>query len=252
MIRPRPAAPPNDEAVRWNRAMGEVWSQILRSLNLDIRGTVVEIGPGFSEKIAYGLAEIGFRGTIVLVDPTPSARRWARRRYRQLLPSARTFAEPFTLAEAMVPPGEACALVSNHVFDDMLLRLATPPSVSASLFKRMGPGRACATEFVKTWVDLQSNPSRLAALIDEAAVDFARCATRIAPRLVVANQYPSWTQQRQGLASIHECGLRVLHRLEGLLEAAGFVRTVEPVAAAPGGATWLAMSSTSHAPPAGQ
>jgi hypothetical protein len=231
-----------DDAQLWNRTMGAGWSQILRSASVGKNATVVEAGPGFSDKIAHALAALGFRGRIVLVDPTPAAGRWLRFRYRQLLPAAEIVVDPFPLSSATREWGTVHALVSNHVLDDMLLRLAVPPAVSRALFAQMRPGRPCSRSFLEAWRHVQEDPAALERLVGEAADEFARYAAAIAPHRVIVNEYPSWTHVSVGLASVHDHGLRALNRLEDRFNAAGFLTMPLPVPPEPRNAAWLLMS----------
>jgi hypothetical protein len=222
--------------------MGAGWSRILRSAGVDRDATVVEAGPGFSDKIAHALAALGFRGRIVVVDPTPAAGRWLAVRYRQLLPAAEIVVDPFPLSSATREWGTVHALVSNHVLDDMLLRLAVPPAVSGALFAQMRPGRPCSGTFLEAWRHIQENPAAPERLAGEAADEFARYAAAIAPHRVIVNVYPSWTHVRAGLASVHDYGLRALNRLEDRLSAAGFLAMAAPVPPELRNAAWLIMS----------
>src|SRR2546423_1777814 len=65
----------------WHRRLGRRWARALRPCRLGSASTVVEIGPGFAAKIGYGLAELDFRGTLILVEPNHAARAEAVRRY---------------------------------------------------------------------------------------------------------------------------------------------------------------------------
>jgi hypothetical protein len=226
----------------WNRTLGVGWSQVLNSVGVHRYASVVEVGPGCSDKMAHALAALGFRGRLVLVDPTPAVRRWTSLRYRLLLPDADIVVDPFALSSATTQWGAVDAIVSNHVLDDMLFRLAVPASVSAASFQRMRPGRPCAPQFVDAWHRLRTNATLLERLVAETADEFARYAEAVGPQLVIVNHYPSWTHGRHGLSSIHEHGLRVLHRLEDRLGASGFRRRAAAVPFEPRDASWLIVS----------
>jgi uncharacterized UPF0146 family protein len=47
-------------------------ARVLRAQEIRLDGRVVELGPGFSAKIGYGLAEVGFHGEVVLVESVRS------------------------------------------------------------------------------------------------------------------------------------------------------------------------------------
>ncbi len=72
----------------WNALLGYAWTRMLQGQGLGPTGTVIEIGPGFSDKIARGLAAMQFRGTVILVEPSEAAGIWAFERCRRLLPKA--------------------------------------------------------------------------------------------------------------------------------------------------------------------
>jgi hypothetical protein len=239
---------PTNDADGWNRIMGVGWCQVLRSVGLNSEATVVEVGPGFSDKIAHALAALEFCGQLVLVDPTPSARRWARQRYQHLLPGAKILIDPFCLATARPKTRKVDALVSNHVLDDMVFRLAVPPDVSGALFAGMRPGLPCAPEFVQAWQRVQAKPATLEALVQIAGDEFAGYVERIAPRVVIVNEYLSGTHDRFGLTSVHELGLQVLDRLENRLKAIHFVRARAAVPSDPMDVSWLIMSGSRGEP----
>src|SRR3954470_475012 len=77
-----------DGADAWSRRLGRGWARVLRGRGLDPAGTVVEVGPGFADKVGLGLAGLGFRGTVIVVEPDNAARAWVVERYGRLLPRA--------------------------------------------------------------------------------------------------------------------------------------------------------------------
>jgi hypothetical protein len=247
------AASPRDPAAagalslgfdRWHRLVGLDWARVLASQGLGSSGSVVEIGPGFTDKVGQGLAALRFQGTLRLVEPTASACTWACDRYRGLLPAARVLALSTSLADASTSTATSIdALVSNHVLDDMLLRAAVDPSSRDVLFSEMQPGAPCTSFFVRAWFRLMADQRRLDRLGSAVAEEFAQYAAATRPRLIVINQYPSWTHLRAGLAFIHQQALRVMHLLEKRLFKLGHARQRVPASLyLRNPAKWLIMS----------
>lgn len=214
----------------WNRAVGEAWTSILGEHQLDAKGTIVEIGPGFSDKIAFALAELRFRGTILLVEPNDAARRWAHARYASLLPHAlvRTVARPVPDA-CGIDGGPVDALLSNHIFDDLVLHASVPRDVSARLFATMLPDAPCGAEYLRTWQRVLRDETHVEETIARVAEGLASYVHAVRPRLLAVNHYRSWRQRHPSLVPLHDVGVRTLHALQRHLGA----RSIPATAPAP-------------------
>jgi hypothetical protein len=110
----------------WDQHLGLLWARVLRQQEIRLDSRVVELGPGFSAKIGHGLAEVGFRGVVVLIEPNDEARRSAAGKYRRLLPQAHVRTQPGLLRHTGKPVQGRVDLLANHVLDDLAaLRLLT-------------------------------------------------------------------------------------------------------------------------------
>jgi len=200
----------------WNRRLGRAWARMLRSLDISPSSTAVEVGPGFAAKVGFGLAELGFRGTLILVEPNEVARSWVVRRYRRLLPHAEVLALAASVPDAASIAGRSVdLLMANHLLDDLLLNAAVPQRDGAQLFAQMRPGAECSGAFVEIWRRLLHTPKRLDWLVGSVAEDFSHFINAVRPRVMVLNQYPSWRHQSHGLGAIHAHSLRVMRLLSG-------------------------------------
>lgn len=209
--------PPASLTVDWNRQVGQAWTEILRDQRLE-RATVMEIGPGFSDKVAFGLAGLAFRGTILLVEPNTAARRWALGRYRQLLPRARVAAVAGRMQD--VGAGHRVdALVANHVLDDLILDDAVPFAVSSRLFSTMRPDAACSPKFIETWSALLAGARPRVGRVAEA---FATCIASVRPGVFAVNHYPSWRHSMPSLEPINRLSLQLIDELQIRLRARRF------------------------------
>ena len=198
----------------WNKDLGSAWANMLQSQQLDAEGTVLEIGPGFTDKIALGLATLDFRGRVILVDPSEPACRWAVARYRQLLPRAEVLAVNDPLPDSTALNGQCIdTVVSNHIFDDLLLNAAGPRTTSLQIFSAMRPDLPCSSLFLDTWNDLLSEPPRLEMLIIRIVDDIVTYLHSVHPNLVVLNHYLSWHHSQWGLEGIHTYGSRIIQEL---------------------------------------
>lgn len=210
----------NNASDRWNGLLGCAWTRLLRSQGLSPAGTVVEIGPGFTDKIARGLAALDFRGTVVLVESNELAGAWAFERYRCLLPEAEITLVRRPMPDAKIPFRRSVdALLSNHILDDLILNASLPPEVGTDIFARMQPGAPCSQMFMRRWRELLVHAELLEELTAQVAEDFTSWVAEMQPRLVLLNQYPSWQHNLHGLNSIHMQALRLMQLIETSLGA---------------------------------
>ena len=207
-------------ADRWNRQLGAVWAELLAAHAVDPGGVVVEIGPGFADKIGLGLAARQFRGTLFVVEPNRSAREWVTLRYHLLLPAARIVPVELIVPEAAerVPEG-ADAVLMNHVLDDLVLHAALPPDDREPVFAGIRPDRPGPAEVRLTWERLLASPDELDVLGARIVGDVLRFVEATAPRVFGASQYESSYLTQNGLREADRFGASLLADLETSLGA---------------------------------
>lgn len=230
----------NDDTEAWNHRLGTAWAAQLRRHGSRPTDTVAELGPGFSDKLARGLAALAFGGKVVLVEPNAAAGAWAVTGYRRWLP----YAEVARLDQPVPASGGLWAgavdvLAANHLLDDLILHAALLPEVRAQLFSEMRPGANCTPLFINEWRALVARPARLEQLRAQVAGEFTRYVAALRPRLVLLNQYPSWRHEQHGLQAIHTHAEALLQLLAAQLAAAGYEVTVWPDAGALPLGAWL-------------
>jgi hypothetical protein len=198
----------------WDRHLGLLWARILRQQEIRLDSRVVELGPGFSAKIGHGLAEVGFHGEIVLVEPNEDARRVAAGKYLRLLPQAHVRTRPRILGHISEPvQSRVDFLLANHMLDDLVLSTHLPFGDSDQLFTEMRSGQDCSESFLRTWHRILGDPASVDRAISGVVDDLVRHLVAARPGCLVMNQYPSWRQGKSGLGAIHEIGLTTLHLL---------------------------------------
>jgi uncharacterized protein YjiS (DUF1127 family) len=190
-------------ATEWNRHVGGLWAELLRS-SLPRVGSVVEIGPGFSDKIGLALARLRFSGTLYVVEPTGDALRHTLARYAELLPEARIEPVPRPLQHATERlPRECHAVLMNHVLDDMLLHDALPDEDSQRLFRTMRGGLASPGRTRGAWHGVLTQRRQVLASRRRVATSVRRLIGHTRPRFVGLSQYDSWTLKRLGLCEVN-------------------------------------------------
>lgn len=227
-------------ASRWNKDVGLAWADVFQAQKLDRTATVLEIGPGFTDKIAFGLAAMNFCGRIILVDPCEAARCWAVARYRKLLPHAEVRSRTNPIPDSTALDGQHIdAIVSNHIFDDLLLNVAVPGTTSQQLFSVMRPDAPYSSLFLETWNGLVSEPAYIDKLIPRVIEDFITYLNSINPTVLVANHYPSWRHCQSGLDVIDTYCFRIIETLHQRISGGSITYTKRMGAEQIGSTCWL-------------
>lgn len=174
----------------WESFVGTLWNEVFIQQDLDPNGVVVEIAPGSSAKIAYGLQSIGFKGTIYLVDPEIKSLEKARDKYKKILPEATVHILPTDLAQAIRWLPQNCdALISNNPLDDMIVG----KSFTTEEFNRFFDG-CYDHEYeiaLKAWQMLEQNPLLLEKIKNQVVQEWIQAIEVLKPKLCSISQYES-------------------------------------------------------------
>jgi len=213
-----PGGPETDDSGAWERRLGRIWAQQLRQRHHGPESTVVEIGPGFSAKVGFGLAEVGFRGELILVEPNAPALRWAADAYQRLLPRAAVRSRCQPVPDAGSIEGPVAVLLANHLLDDLLLNAYVQAAEGDRIFGAMRPGAGCPERYVEIWLQLIHAPDPLSEIADRVAAELASYVAEVQPACLILNDYPSWQHNRSGLGLIHQVSRRTMRGLQRRLE----------------------------------
>lgn len=195
----------------WPQHIGSIWAALLSNHSLNPSSSIVEIGPGFMDKIGCGLAELRFQGILYVVEPNKDALKWVIHRYRTLLPKATIIAVNETIQDAcsILPEGIE-AILMNHVLDDMVLYASLHPDERQSIFSQIRPGESCLFKVKYTWQSLINDPENLSELNSNIISDIYSLVDCTQARIVGMSQYKSWFLNQNKLTEANLIGNKLL------------------------------------------
>ena len=204
----------NHRYSNWNDYIGAVWAELFICHSLDPNGSIVEVGPGFTDKIGLGLAACGFTGTLFIVEPNEAAAEWSLNRYRNLLIGANivSFSESLSKVGERLPE-KIEGVFMNHILDDMVLRASLSDEVRNRIFDGMKNQLNCAPDVVRTWNSLFDSPATLRKRGNLVIADICRLLEATAPRLFGISQYESWFLRSHALHQTNRFSAGILKQL---------------------------------------
>lgn len=196
----------------WDHYMGKVWASVLPLTNFRPDGTVVEVAPGASAKIAHALSPLSFRGTLCLVEADPQASVQILEAYKTLLPHASIkLLDGLLRDKVMGLPHNPDLVLSNHPIDDMLLVEACRDSGFDALFEWAKSDAIQHTNVTtQTWAKLSSNQSLLQIAKQSVTQDWKDLVTALAPKSLIISQYASSALTHQGLQNLNDVSKELL------------------------------------------
>lgn len=210
----------------WDGFVGQVWHAVIAPLRLPTDGTVIEIAPGSSAKIAHALAAYGFAGTLHLVESSSAALDIAITKYRALLPAATIHAHAVPLVDAMATlPVGADAVLASHALDDMLLAYAPTP---ATFDWATRYSDAVSTDTLAAWHAISADAATLTRAVEATTAMLDDAIGTLCPHHAIFNQYPSATLRDNQLSALNDAALRVLDGLHALRQSAHTINDCTP------------------------
>lgn len=191
-----------------------IWQRLLQENHLPMKGVIIEVAPGYEKKIGDALAMLGFRGTIILIEPDKAAARHVQGLYRSIMPSAKVKIVVKLLQDVEIGkdiPSNVDALLANHPFDDMAIAFAMNEA-RASFFSQERESGSKLTPSIKKIYDSISDKDYIHGIL-ATVVAWKEFVEELKPALLIVSQYPSSKLAFKKLTKRQQSGFIVIEML---------------------------------------
>lgn len=198
----------------------EHWLGVIREAGLSPESSILEIGPGESEKIGRALQMHNFRGTVYILEPSSLLGPRIADRYREILPHAEVRLLSLTVRELIEKKDmpHIDAVLSNHPLDDLILgEVVQKNEWDAVWGDTYSDPDAAMAQIRNKWRTLEDEPAFLLRVKDRVVSDLVALFSGINPSLFVIYQYPSTTLQIAGFEKPDQCAQEVMQNLREVL-----------------------------------
>lgn len=207
---------------RRNEEISSRWARKLNELGIPQTGTIVEVGPGSQPKIGMALQQIGFKGHLIVIEPHVESGLAIQKKYRELMPNALIEVLNIRLEDAPKKIREPIsALLSNHVFDDMIIANSFDDQEMQQFFADHYTLEQSIRGTRAAWQKLMSDPARLAQTKSAIANEWLRVVEALNPNHLVVLQYNSLFFQENAIDDPDREARSIMPVLEMRLNGAG-------------------------------
>lgn len=177
----------------WDGYMAEIWSSILKWLDIPKDACIVEVGPGTSAKLALALAKMDFSGIFYLVEPCAGLLEKITGRCREFLPRARIHAVEATLLHSLPQlPHAPHLLASNHCLDDMILAHGLAHEDFGALFTwAASPSARLMDASRERWCGMRQQSGMVERATANAVQEWRQACAKLKPAAIALSQYSS-------------------------------------------------------------
>lgn len=200
----------------WDDYISAIWTSLFIHSRLSRKGTIVEVAPGASPKIAYALQKIDFCGEIYIVEPYQKALERICKQYQTLLPKAKLYPLNCLLIESLVhlPQGLDCC-ISHHPLDDMIMAMDGGPQIFEQLFSWVNQDKLdIHPNFSAHWQQLHMLPAKISQIEHEIIRQWLLFIEQIQPKLLMMSQYPSLVLETTTMSSLNKKAQQLLQGLK--------------------------------------
>ncbi len=169
--------------------MGLVYYHLIKASKLSNINTVVEFAPGFRWKIANGLKNINFTGTIYIIDSNKSVIDFVEEKYKEILPEATVVSINEDLINSIkYLPKNIDLFAANHAIDDMVISRYIKGKKLEDAFNNTEESKSI---LIKCWNELKEEDDVLLNIQDNVYNDLINFFDNINFRLIIMSQYKS-------------------------------------------------------------
>jgi len=194
----------------WNQYIGSIWREIFKEIQFPKKGKIIEIAPGYMNKIGVGLQQYGYKGTIYIIEPNKKSLDTITEKYNQL-EFNNVISIQSTLDKAIPSLPECDAIVSNHPLDDIIIGKFLDKNSFDKLFDNHYESHIDIT--MTHWENLCADSKLLDKIKKETINDWNKIIEKVNPKIVLISQYESHFFQSNNLINPDIHAIEVLQQL---------------------------------------
>src|SRR3989339_454569 len=199
----------------WNLRLAEIWQDCLNHTGYRNNSIIIEIAPGPAPKIGLALKNLGFKGSLFVIEPDSSALKVVLKEYERMLPKAKIIALQKKLKDALPSlPQNVDAVLANHCIDDMILACCLTDEDSKAVFGDPYSEKMGMQTVQEKWQKLSARRDLLEDAKRQAYHDLEELLNIVQPKIVGIAQYPSYAFSKIGLTAPDASALEIMRRLK--------------------------------------
>ncbi len=170
----------------WEWYLGQLYFKLIE--NMPKPKVAVELAPGFRYKIALALSELGFDGTLFVIDANKDVAEYIKFKYKQILPNAKIECICKTFEKAIdVLPQNIDIFLANHVIDDLMLE----SYVNKSYYNQLLSNNKDRERYLSVWNNFSQDKKSIQEITNELNKTFVKLFNEKNVGKVILSQYKS-------------------------------------------------------------
>ncbi len=165
--------------LNWEKFIGDNYNFLLEKIQITKNSTIIEIAPGNSAAIGYGLSKFNFFGTLYIIEPTLFFSKKIKRIYKKLLPNAEIIEINALLSELKknqyFKNKNIDLTISHHPLDDFIIGKLFPDLQNFNEFftkYHTGININNAKVLAKKWTEALTKPKFIKQAMQETLEDW--------------------------------------------------------------------------------
>lgn len=198
----------------WEWYIGQLFYKLIEKMHNGKLENVVEIGPGYRYKIAYGLKEFNFKGNLYAVDTNKEVLEYIKEKYVEILPNANIICINKTFENCFEDiPNEFDLLLSNHSIDDMII---------AEYMEKVYTNNLGNDDFKdilsKAWIELGKDKEMIETITNHVYSSFKKFFEEKKIETIIMSQYKSNLYFKDKFTEMDEITENCFSRIKQLIQ----------------------------------
>lgn len=200
----------------WEWYIGELYTKLIKSCYKGELNTIVELAPGFKYKIANALKNVGFKGTLYVIDSNENVLNYVYKKYSEILPNAKIVCLNKDLEESIdFLPKNIDLFLSNHSIDDMIISEYLSKDQLREVFDNEEASKA---KLVDKWEELSKDFFALEKIKNIVFVKFLNFFNSVECKYIIMSQYSSNDYYNKENNYIDIISKEVFYKIKELIE----------------------------------